>query len=532
MDKTRAQGSALPPTIRLFAPAAEAAAGAPVLDRFGRTLATLVIVSLVAIWLIFTGIAVKSYRNEWRQASLVANNIAALLEREIGRTVEVYELSLKAVIKGLADPRVSALPKDLQRSVLFDQSALASGLGTILVIDNTGHILLDSRGTAAASINMSDRDYFTELRDGARKDDLFVSKPVRSRTGNGEWSIALGRRLSNPDGSFAGVVVGAVRLSYILSLYTRLRLPPESSLTLFDLAGATVLREPFDVRDIGRQAASSTDFLKTGIAAGEFMQVSNFDAVRRLFVYRRVGELPLVQSVGLSANRFLADWLTGVAALAAAFLVLSALILVLGGMLWRELQRRSQAERALSALATTDGLTGLTNRRRFNEVLAVEWMRCARAQDVLCLLMIDCDYFKAFNDSLGHLEGDAALRSIATVIRGAALRPADIAARFGGEEFIVMLPATDVVGAQVVAETIRARVMALNIAHPASPAGIVTLSVGVAGWRPSAEGEASALVRAADTALYQAKASGRNAVKTAAEHVAERAPLSPLPSVV
>ena len=494
----------------------------PVLDRFGRILAALVIVSLGAIWLIFAGIAYESYQGEWRQASATANNIAALLERDIGRNVEIFDLSLRAVVNGMADPKVMALPSDLQRGILFDHSATASGLGSILVLDRSGQSIMDSRAAGAAPMDFADRDYFQVHRDAPTDRGLFISRPFLSRKA-GQWSIGLSRRIVDPEGRFAGVVSGGMQLSYILALYDQVKLPPDSSITLFDQAGNIIVRTPFDPADIGHRAAAVEDLKRAASGSGEFVGASGPDGVRRLLVSRPIANLTLVQAVGLSTNRFLSAWLTRVAMLAAAFLVLSALLIVLGGTLWHELQRRSRAERALSDLATTDGLTGLTNRRHFNHLLAAEWRRCARSNDTLSLLMIDCDFFKAFNDSLGHLRGDAALQAIAEAIRGSALRPADVSARYGGEEFVVLLPATDANGALVVAETIRTRVLALAMAHPASPSGVVTVSLGAASLRPRSTGEASVLVGAADTALYQAKAQGRNRV-AAAPPPAEREP--------
>src|ERR1700710_2042636 len=130
--------------------------------RFERFFTALVILSLMAIWLIFAGIAYESYREEWRSASLVGNNVAILLQRDIARSIELYDLSLKATVKGWADPKIMALPPDLRSDVLFDQSANASGLGSILIIDAEGNLVMDSRvgGSAPNPVNLADRDYF------------------------------------------------------------------------------------------------------------------------------------------------------------------------------------------------------------------------------------------------------------------------------------------------------------------------------------------------------------------------------------
>lgn len=142
-----------------------------------------------------------------------------------------------------------------------------------------------------------------------------------------------------------------------------------------------------------------------------------------------------------------------------------------------------------------------------------EWRRAARAQSALALVIADIDAFKAYNDSLGHLEGDRCLSAVAQVIRECASRAGDFAARFGGEEFVVLIPGADAAAATAFAERLRQACQARALPHPASPvAPVVTLSLGVASTRPSAEGRSAQLLAAADAALYRAKAQGRNRV--------------------
>jgi diguanylate cyclase (GGDEF)-like protein/PAS domain S-box-containing protein len=173
----------------------------------------------------------------------------------------------------------------------------------------------------------------------------------------------------------------------------------------------------------------------------------------------------------------------------------------------------ADANRRLRALAGEDGLTGLANRRAFDDALMREHRRAKREKKNLALVMIDVDRFKAFNDRYGHLAGDDCLRKIAGVLLTALRRPGDLAARYGGEEFAALLPDTDEEGAARVAERIRAAVVGLAVGHDASPSNFVTISAGVAGLNEiERQGEAEALVRAADQALYRAKRDGRDAV--------------------
>ena len=190
--------------------------------------------------------------------------------------------------------------------------------------------------------------------------------------------------------------------------------------------------------------------------------------------------------------------------------------------------RRRSARRGqprLEALAGQDGLTGLANRRTFDDALAMEHRRSARDRTRLAMIMIDVDRFKPFNDRYGHPAGDEALRRVSQTIASTLRRPGDIAARYGGEEFAVLLPGADESSAAIIADRIRRAVLALAIEHDVSPAGVVTISAGVASVAPSAfDASLAALVADADRALYRAKANGRNAIvyaSTLADAVAD-----------
>lgn len=171
---------------------------------------------------------------------------------------------------------------------------------------------------------------------------------------------------------------------------------------------------------------------------------------------------------------------------------------------------------ALQRLSTLDGLTGIANRRAFDTALDEQWRRMTRLSRPLALLLVDVDHFKAYNDSQGHLEGDACLRSVAGAIAGSFRQSGGQAARYGGEEFACLLAHADVNVALTVAQRIGATVRALALPHPASPtAPVVTVSIGCAACVPLAGQDASSLVQLADQALYAAKAAGRNQVRSA-----------------
>lgn len=165
----------------------------------------------------------------------------------------------------------------------------------------------------------------------------------------------------------------------------------------------------------------------------------------------------------------------------------------------------------LRQIALMDGLTGIANRRRFDEVFAAEWRRAQRKQTTLSLIMCDVDHFKLYNDHRGHQAGDDCLRLVAQAIATQMNRPGDMAARYGGEEFVCILPDTDMTGAQLVAENIRKELAALGLPHPASSVGpVVTLSLGIATAMPDQEAAAFHMIALADAKLYEAKKAGRD----------------------
>lgn len=177
----------------------------------------------------------------------------------------------------------------------------------------------------------------------------------------------------------------------------------------------------------------------------------------------------------------------------------------------RESQRQlMQANLELERLTRIDGLTGLGNRRYFDEYMLAEWRRALRTRAPIALLMIDVDNFKRYNDSHGHLAGDDVLRKVADAIQEGVGRSGDLAARFGGEEFVVVLLNTELGGAQAVADHIMARIHALDI--PAED-GHVTISIGAAAMVPADGASPEDLIKAADLALFRAKSNGRDRVE-------------------
>jgi diguanylate cyclase (GGDEF)-like protein len=183
----------------------------------------------------------------------------------------------------------------------------------------------------------------------------------------------------------------------------------------------------------------------------------------------------------------------------------------------RDAEELKRANRRLAELAGTDELTGLANRRRFNEALEREWARARRNRQPLAVLMLDIDHFKKYNDRYGHQAGDERLAQVARILRERLRRPGDLVARYGGEEFVVVASEANEDQARELAQGLCRAVSALDLPHAGSPTGRLTLSIGVASRTPAGESTAEDILYAADMALYRAKENGRNCVECAGE---------------
>ncbi|PQV44210.1 diguanylate cyclase [Paraburkholderia sp. BL21I4N1] len=446
------------------------------------------------------------------RARETSRNLALLAERDIERNFELYALSLQAVVDGMSEPNVLALPPDLRRQVLFDRATTAKYLGAMLVLDAAGNIVIDSAGDVPRKGNFADRQYFRVQRDHSDA-GLFISDPYVSRLRGGSPSIALSRRLSHPDGSFAGVALIAINLEYFHTLFAGLSLGPHGAVSLIGKNGRMIMRQPYADHVAGRDISQASTFRQFVRAPdGSFADTSSIDGMHRLYYFRNFPDLPLIIMVAEAEPDIYAAWRRRALTIGSLIVASGLGFVTVSVLLSMQLRRRMRAESELQLLARTDGLTGLNNRRTLGEILDQEWRHARRTRSMFSLLFVDIDRFKVYNDTYGHQAGDDALAAVARCIGANIRRPGDSAARYGGEEFVVVLPDTPPDGASLVAETIRAAIAELGIEHAGSEYGRVTASIGTASWDPERGGDVSAVIQAADEALYNAKASGRNCV--------------------
>jgi diguanylate cyclase (GGDEF)-like protein len=417
-------------------------------------------------------------------------------------------------------------PMQIQRlsALINRQQPLMPQMSGITIYDRQGHWLMSSNRPIPAGANSSDRAYFIHHRDDPSREP-FIGPPIRSRS-NQEWVITVSRRFNDDRGEFAGVVAVTLGVENFLRLFGKLDIGQDGAIGLSYTDGTLLVRYPFREQDMGRNFSKSPIYAKYLVdqSVGTASYTSSLDGVERLYAFRKSEKLPLITTVAIGKREALAAWRTEALLSAVVVAGLLGLTGLIGWCLILDIRRRTQVEgelriaqqqllgsnRQLELLAMKDALTGLANRRCFDQTLATEARRAQRDGSSLALLMIDIDYFKRFNDALGHVAGDACLQAVARVLDECVRRPSDLVARYGGEEFAVIMPATDIDGAAVVAQLIIERLQQANIAHPSSPVARVSLSIGIAAARGSRLDPAHGLIESADQALYQAKTAGRN----------------------
>ncbi len=451
-------------------------------------------------------------RDAWDKAEQTSQNLLQVIERDIARNVEIIDLSMHAVIDNLKAPGLAEVSLDLRQLVLFDRAVTASNMGAMLVLDENGDSIIDADAVPARRINNADRSYFQAHK--ARADlGLVISPPLMSRLLS-QAVIVLSRRIDKPDGSFGGVVLASLKLSYFCHLFDRIGLGRDGGINLYLRDGTRLMRHPSVEADIGANIAGAPTFERFLSARnGHFIGTSVRDGVERSYAFTQVADLPLILNVALSTREIEAEWREKALVIGLTVLALCGLTIALSLLFGRELRRSAAMQAELARLSLTDSLTGLPNRRRFEEGFAEACQSARRTGRPLALLVIDVDHFKRINDRYGHAVGDAVLKGLAGCLGTGVCRPGDLTARVGGEEFIALLPETEREGALHVARAIHAAVGGFSMPSADIPTDAITVSIGIA---VSRGGEATEdLYRRADAALYDAKASGRNQTRFA-----------------
>jgi diguanylate cyclase (GGDEF)-like protein len=449
-----------------------------------------------------------------KHAGETSANLVAIIGNDIARNVELYDLSLQAVVDGAQSPVVMALSPGLRRQILFDRATTAVNLGGAYLLDAAGNVVAENDRDAPQTAQLADRDYFVAQKQSANA-GLFVSHPYRSRIRQGSISIALSRRVNAPDGTFAGIALLAIHVDYFRSLLSKIDTGPRGSVFIVLNDGTLLARKPSTGDDTDRNIAKSPTFaLMTHTAKGAYAAVAAVDGVRRLYSFAHIPGTPFIAVVAPAEDDVLGGWRRRSAVIGGLAVLLGMSFACISWLLTYSLIERAKAQAELVRLAGTDALTGLFNRRVMDHKLDEEWRRARRNGTYLSVLFVDVDKFKLYNDTYGHKMGDEALAAVGDCIEAIIRRPGDAPARYGGEEFLILLTDTPGGGALKVAEALRVKVQSLALAHTGNAAGVVTVSIGTATAKPQKGGSVLGLITGADEALYKAKEGGRNRVES------------------
>jgi diguanylate cyclase (GGDEF)-like protein len=459
----------------------------------------------------------QSRRHDLALAQVASSNLTRAMAQQAEDTFMQADLVLTSLADwiqadGFGAPQKARLQKTFARRV----QAL-NQLHGIFLFDQKGQWVVTSFDELPRGPGVGDRDYFKFHQQNVSS-LAHIGPAIRSRE-NGEWIIPISKRLNDKNGNFQGVLLAGIKMAYFDQFFKSFSIDDNGSMFLGLTDGTLLARRPFVESQIGTSLAKSEIFEKLlpNAPSGNAMFSSLVDGVVRLYGYRQLDAYPLVVSAASSREAILKDWYD------TAFrssVIVALVVLGVGLFGWMFLYQvrvgeqveadLRKAKEALKLIATHDSLTGLGNRRLFEGALDIEFGRGARQSSSLSLIMLDIDYFKRYNDAYGHVAGDHCLAEVARAVKGCCHRKADLAVRYGGEEFAVLLPDTDIHGALVIAEQIRRSVMDKNIIHSGSPSGFVTVSLGCYSFVPTGRDSMEVFIERADAALYQAKHSGRN----------------------
>ncbi|MBI5110905.1 MAG: diguanylate cyclase [Rhodovulum sp.] len=434
----------------------------------------------------------------------------------------------------------------------------APWISSLSVVGADGRIACSTR-RPAVGLDLSDRDY---IRDVQRTREYVLSDYLLERSYE-KSTVLMAFPIIRPDSPETAVLLAPIDLHWLARIGEGVESRPGTAAYLIDAKGTVLAGLQNHERLVGKRYGGHPLVAAVQTEPNGSATLAGFDGVRRIFGFAQLPGTDVRIVVGFeerevlgrierdawiaylhvaffAALTMMAAWLVGehlivepIRALARTatrigqgdlevraepeswapeFAPLATALADMAGRLAARERELRAANRHLEELASIDPLSGLANRRSFDARLASEWQRAVALRHGIGLLMIDVDHFKLFNDGYGHVEGDACLRQIGQVLAAVADGPSEFAARWGGEEFVLLLPGADAARARETAERLRLAVMALRIRHDGAPAGFITVSIGAARLEPTPGARPDEVVEAADAALYAAKRRGRNTV--------------------
>lgn len=453
-------------------------------------------------------------------AEISVSNIVRAVEQQAQDTVKQADYTLRDIAERVTHDGTGEEQRSRLSKVMRQRLEGAKDIQGLFLYDANGNWVANSFSQNNANKNNGDREYFTYHKIDPNL-SIRIGSIIKSRT-TGDMIIPISRRINNTDGSFAGVALATIPTTYFDDFFLRMNVDENGVIFLAMENGDLLARRP-----------TLTGLMTTNISKGEIFSrylsksdsgtaivKSVVDKIERVYAYRRLTDLPIVAAAGMSLKHVFAPWWSYVYRSCAIIGLIIITLFFLARSLYRQIahlilaeSQLSNARSELEIIAQTDSLTLLPNRRSFDDSLHKEWKRANRNQSNLSIILFDIDWFKQYNDTYGHLQGDECLKKVSKTIASLINRPGDVAARYGGEEFVILLPDTDLTGALNVAEKLRRAIAEEMIEHSASCLKKVTISGGAIVVIPSDKDTPLDALVEADKLLYLAKSLGRNRVE-------------------
>jgi diguanylate cyclase (GGDEF)-like protein len=471
----------------------------------------------------------SDYRRTKVQSERTTIDITRVVEKHIFDTVTQIDVLQGEVAKSIA--RDGGPQRMLERDRWEQLRAFCRSLigCTVMgVMDANGQAVAVSSIEGKPDINVADRKYFQMSRQTASR---YIDAAIVSRLPGNPIVFTVARPVFDASGKLLAVVTVGMSTEHFTSFYKLMGFTLNPTVTIFKGNGDIVARNPDMKVHVGKSNADGPLFKihLPKAPSGVYDSVSVLDGRARIAAYKSIPELDLVVFAGIEHSTAFHRWKERARITLYVVAALMALLFFMIAYTYRNLVSQLELiarNKALDELSRMDALTGIANRRRFDEALKAGWARHLRTKEPLSLLMIDIDFFKQYNDEYGHPAGDECLRKVAGAIQSCLHRKTDLAARYGGEEMAVILEC-DEHGALTVATRMRMEVEALAVDTACTKASShVTVSIGLASTSTVNAASHEELMVAADMALYEAKVSGRNRVCSAAGAGTELMPAS------